>query len=117
VRPDGGTSLVQAAGAAALTAGQAAATLLPTQYVLEANYPNPFNPSTQIRFGLPEAAAVTLDVYDVTGRRVAVLLQETPMAAGWHEVSFAATDLASGLYLYRLWTKGFTQTRRMVLLR
>jgi Secretion system C-terminal sorting domain len=89
---------------------------LPASYVLEANYPNPFNPSTAIRFGLPEAAAVTVSVYDVAGRRLAVLVQAT-MAAGWHEAVFDAGALPSGVYFYRLEAGPHTDVRQMVLLR
>ncbi len=89
---------------------------LPASYALEANYPNPFNPSTTIRFGLPEAAAVTVSVYDVAGRRIAVLVQAT-LAAGWHEASFDAGALPSGVYFYRLDAGSHREVRQMVLLR
>ncbi len=83
----------------------------PTTFMLEAAYPNPFNPQTQIRFGLPETAEVTLAVFDALGREVARLV-EGSLSAGRHEVTFEAQDLPSGLYIYRLTTPegGFTRT-------
>ncbi len=74
---------------------------LPKAFVLYGNYPNPFNPSTTIRYGMPTTGVVTLKVYDVLGRSVAIMplgLQE----AGNHETHFNASRLNSGLYLYRL---------------
>ena len=89
---------------------------VPEAYQLAANYPNPFNPTTTITFALPEAAPVRLTVYDVTGRAVAHLIDET-RAAGWHEVRFDASGLPSGVYLYHIVAGSFTQTRRMVLVK
>ncbi|MCH8959770.1 MAG: T9SS type A sorting domain-containing protein, partial [Bacteroidetes bacterium] len=76
---------------------------IPEGYVLEPNYPNPFNPTTTIRFSVPEASPVRLVVYDVLGRQVRVLVDGT-VSAGMHEVVFEAGDLPSGTYLYRLET-------------
>ena len=86
----------------------------PGQFVLDANYPNPFNPQTVIRFSVPEASAVTLTVYDLLGRSVRVLL-DGEVSAGWHEANFDASGLPSGMYLYRLETPAFSQQRTMVL--
>jgi hypothetical protein len=88
----------------------------PAGFALAANYPNPFNPSTEIAFVLPEAAAVRLVVYDMLGREVA-LLAEGPLSAGRHTVRFEASNLPSGTYLYRIEAGAFAQTRRMVLLK
>ena len=88
----------------------------PTAYALDANWPNPFNPSTEIRFALPEAADVRLVVYDVMGREVA-RLADGPLAAGYHRVRFDASGLASGVYLYRIEVGAFTATRRMTLVK
>ena len=89
---------------------------LPTQYQLEQNYPNPFNPETTIRYSLPKAAPVRLEVINVSGESVAVLVAEQ-QPAGDHSVSFDGRSLGSGLYFYRLTTQGFTQTRKMMLVK
>lgn len=89
---------------------------VPTEFSLEPNYPNPFNPSTSISFKLPESAHVTLVVYDVMGREVSRLVDRT-MEAGTHSVAFEASDLASGLYIYQMHAGRFSQTRTMLLLK
>ena len=89
---------------------------VPSSFALEGNYPNPFNPTTTIPFALPEASRVTLAVYDLLGRRVAVLV-EGEMAAGRHEAVFEASHLSSGVYLVRLQSASFSQVRRMTLVK
>ena len=89
---------------------------VPASFALGGNYPNPFNPTTTIPFALPEAADVTLAVYDLLGRRVAVLV-EGEMAAGRHEAVFEAGHLSSGVYLIRMQSAGFSQVRRMTLVK
>jgi hypothetical protein len=89
---------------------------LPTTPRLYANYPNPFNPTTTLRFALPQAGPVTLTVYDATGRRVAQPVSET-LPAGVHTVTFEAHALPSGLYLYVLHTGELHLTRTMALLK
>lgn len=91
-------------------------TAVPDVYTLSQNYPNPFNPLTTIRFGLPESADVRLAVYDVLGREVALLHAGT-LSAGWHAMSFDASRMPSGTYLYRLETPQGAQTGRMLLLK
>ena len=93
-----------------------AETNVPKAYVLHAAYPNPFNPSTEIRFDLPEASDVRLAVYDVTGREV-TRLADGPMGAGSHRVRFEAAGLPSGVYLYRLEAGAFAATERMTLVK
>ena len=90
---------------------------LPTTVELHPNYPNPFNPSTVVRFGLPEPSDVTLEVFDVLGRRVMRVLSRTPYPAGYHRVTLRPDGLASGVYLYRLRAGAVTRTGKMVLLR
>ncbi|NTW48628.1 MAG: T9SS type A sorting domain-containing protein [Chlorobiales bacterium] len=85
-------------------------------YKLAQNYPNPFNPSTVIPFSLPKAERVELNVYDLLGRRVAVLLNERK-SAGSYQVSFNANRLASGIYFYRIRAGSFVETKKMVFLR
>ncbi len=89
---------------------------LPRQTRLSENYPNPFNPTTRIRFSLPKTTEVQLTVYDMLGRRVETLVAGRRQA-GRHEVTFRAEDLASGMYLYRLETDDFSQTRKMLLVK
>lgn len=89
---------------------------IPVKPELDQNYPNPFNPSTTIRFRLPEAGPVLIEVYDVTGRRVAQLVDEFKQA-GAHEVYFDANSLSSGVYVYRLQTPGGSVVRKMTLLK
>lgn len=86
------------------------------QFYLHQNYPNPFNPATTIRYRVARTANVTLKIYDLTGREVAVLVNG-PRSAGEHEVVFDAGGLASGIYFYRLSAGGFSQVRKMMLLR
>ena len=86
------------------------------RYSLSQNYPNPFNPATTIRFTLQNATRVTLNVYDVLGREVAVLLNDK-RGAGTCEVRFDGSGLPSGVYFYRLQAEGFVKTLKLVLLR
>jgi hypothetical protein len=83
---------------------------------LEESYPNPFNPTTTLRFSLPETMPVTLRVYDLQGRAVATLV-EGVREAGTHTVQFDGTHLASGTYLYRLEAGAFSQTKRFTLVK
>jgi hypothetical protein len=89
---------------------------LPNRLWLDQNYPNPFNPSTEISFQLPTDGTVRLQVFDITGRVVATLV-DGPMSAGTHQVRFEGANLPSGLYLYRIETAVGRQTRRMTLLK
>ena len=89
---------------------------LPAEYRLQQNYPNPFNPSTIIKYELPKSSGVRLSVLDMLGREVRVLVDER-VEAGYHEVRFDASNLASGVYLYRLQAGDFVQTRKLLLLR
>jgi hypothetical protein len=80
------------------------------------NYPNPFNPSTTIRFDLPEPSFVLLDVYDVRGGLVVTLIKEQK-PAGSHVIKFEAPHLPGGVYFYRLQTGGFTKMQKMLLVK
>jgi subtilisin-like proprotein convertase family protein len=94
---------------------------LPQVLTLEGNYPNPFNPKTQIAFGLPRAAEVDLAVYDIRGRRVATLVRQT-LTAGRHTVIWLGSDdagrqVSSGIYFYRLRADDESLTGKMMLLK
>jgi len=89
---------------------------IPTEYALQQNYPNPFNAMTTIQFALPKAGRVLLKVYDLLGRERATLV-EREMEPGAYSVQWDASDLASGVYLYRLVSGSFVSTKRMVVLK
>ena len=89
----------------------------PTSIALNQNYPNPFNPSTTISYTLDSSTNVSLSVYDITGRKVATLVNGR-QTAGAQEVRFDASSLASGVYIYRLETAtGASLTKKMVLIK
>ncbi|RKY92064.1 MAG: hypothetical protein DRQ13_10780 [Ignavibacteriae bacterium] len=89
-------------------------------YSLTNNYPNPFNPSTIIKYSVPENEYVTLKVYDAIGNEISTLVNEEKQA-GNYEVEFSApggaTSLSSGIYFYRLQAGSFVETKKMVLLK
>jgi 1,4-alpha-glucan branching enzyme len=89
---------------------------VPESFNLYPNYPNPFNPSTEIVYDLATESIVVLRVYDILGRQVAELVNER-MAAGTHRVTFNASNLSSGTYLVRLETAGRVFTRKMALIK
>ncbi|MFV1969126.1 MAG: CHRD domain-containing protein, partial [Pirellulaceae bacterium] len=89
---------------------------IPTTFELGQNYPNPFNPSTSIEFALKQSTHARLTVFDVTGRSVAELVNET-LPAGSYSVVFDAASLPSGIYYYRLNVEGKIITRNMILLK
>ncbi len=89
---------------------------IPSEYKLEHNYPNPFNPSTTIGFSLPKDDNVQLKIYDVLGNEVSILING-PVKAGKHEVKFNANGLSSGIYFYSLKANNFNQTYKMVLIK
>ncbi len=88
----------------------------PAGFELAQNFPNPFNPSTTIQFTLPQDDVVRLRVFDASGREVQTLLNGRT-SRGTHTVSFNATNLASGVYLYRLETSAFSETKKMLLIK
>ncbi|MCK9995668.1 MAG: T9SS type A sorting domain-containing protein, partial [Candidatus Krumholzibacteria bacterium] len=94
---------------------------MPTRYMLSANYPNPFNPSTKIDFALPESQHVKLAVFSIDGRRIATLKNET-MPAGRYTVTWTGRDdqgglVASGIYFYRIQAGDFSRIQKMTLLK
>lgn len=90
--------------------------LLPTTYTLEQNYPNPFNPRSTIRYAVPHLGNVSIRVYDMLGREVARLV-DGEHQPGWYDTAVNASNLASGVYFYRMSAGAFTETRRMVVVR
>ena len=90
--------------------------LLPTSYALAQNFPNPFNPTTTIRYALPEAAAIRLALYNALGQEVLVLVQGD-QTAGYHEVRLDGSSLASGVYVYRLEAGRFVDQKKMILVK
>ena len=94
------------------------ATDLPEAVTLSQNYPNPFNPTTNIRFQLNSGQNVTLDVFDVMGRRVATLAENRGFSPGEHTLMFDASNLSSGMYIYQLrLDSGQTLSRKMMLVK
>ncbi|MBX7042170.1 MAG: T9SS type A sorting domain-containing protein [Ignavibacteria bacterium] len=89
---------------------------MPESYSLSQNYPNPFNPATKINFAIPVAGQVTLKVYDVLGKEVATLVNDK-RDAGSYSIEFNAANLPSGMYIYRIRSGNFAETRRMMLLK
>ena len=89
---------------------------LPEHFKLHQNYPNPFNASTIICYSLPEPSAVTLDIYDILGRKVETLIDK-PQPAGYHRVVWNADNFSSGVYFYKLSTGEFVKSKKMVLLK
>ncbi len=94
----------------------AAADAIPTQFALYQNYPNPFNAQTNFQYALREDCHVRLEVYNVLGQRVDILVDEF-QPAGHHTAHWDAGNLASGMYLYRLQADNFTETRKLVLMK
>ncbi|MHB2153390.1 T9SS type A sorting domain-containing protein [Calditrichota bacterium GD2] len=91
--------------------------IIPKNFALRQNFPNPFNPLTHITVELPEEAKVELSVYTINGKKVQTLLKGL-QSAGIYEVVFDGRNLASGVYIYRLTTdKGFAQSKKMTLIK
>jgi hypothetical protein len=87
-----------------------------SNFELEQNYPNPFNPTTNIRFSVAEDGFVSLKVFDVLGREVKNLLNQE-VAAGRYDISFDASDLTSGTYIYQLSADNRIESKKMLLMK
>ena len=91
-------------------------TEVPAEYSLSQNYPNPFNPSTTIKFDIAKSGLVKLKVYDISGKMVQELVNEN-LNAGVYSYSLFASNLSSGMYFYRLESEGFTDTKKLMLIK
>ena len=89
---------------------------IPTKFELSQNYPNPFNPSTSINFDLPSDGKVSIKLFDMSGKEVAVLVNEVK-TAGYYSVNFNASSLSSGVYFYNITADNFTATKKMMLVK
>ena len=88
----------------------------PKEFKLEQNFPNPFNPTTRIQYQVSSISEVTLKVYDILGSEVATLVSEEQQV-GYYEVKFNSTNIASGMYIYRLQAGDFVSAKKMVVLK
>lgn len=89
---------------------------IPDKYLLEQNFPNPFNPQTSIRFSIPKSSFITLKVFDIKGQEVKSLIA-SEYTLGNYEIKLSSDDLSSGVYYYRLQSNDFTETRKMLLIK
>jgi hypothetical protein len=93
----------------------------PNKFILNQNYPNPFNPSSIISYSLLEPGFVTLQIYDIFGKEIRTLINQTQDAGIktviWNSKNDNGKSVSAGVYLYRVRVGGFTQTKKMVLLR
>ena len=94
---------------------------IPTKFALHENYPNPFNPTTTLRFDLPEASNITLTIFNMLGQKIRTYDMQSA-TAGYHTLKWNATNdygdpVGAGVYLYQLQSKDFVKTRKMVLLK
>ena len=94
---------------------------LPTDFALHENYPNPFNPSTNLRFDLPDVSDVNIVIYNMVGQKIRSF-RMNGMSAGYHSLTWDATNdygdqVSAGVYFYQLQTKEFVKTRKMILLK
>ncbi len=119
--PDGSNNLVKKSPATKGTTNGTGTSvqykpLTASTYSLEQNFPNPFNPTTTISFTIPTTSNVSLNVFNILGREVATLINETKIA-GNYSINFNASDLSSGVYFYKLTTGNFTSTKKFILMK
>jgi len=91
--------------------------VVPSEFTLLQNYPNPFNPSTKIEYYLPVEGNVTLKIFDILGQEVRTLINNELISAGRHTVTFEASSLPSGIYIYKLQAGNFSSNKKMILLK
>ena len=90
--------------------------IVPSQYYLSQNHPNPFNPTTTIKYGLPKESKVTLKIFNILGQEVATLVDEH-QPAGYHQITWDAAGHSSGIYFYKIQAGEFQKIRKMILLK
>jgi len=108
---EGGSLLIPLTSVEPITGSE-----LPRSFFVEQNFPNPFNPSTEIAFGVPRESRVRLEVFNLIGQQVALLFDEVK-PAGFHSIRFDAAGLPSGMYLYKISAGGVTLLRKMLLVK
>lgn len=91
--------------------------MIPDKFVLYQNYPNPFNIETNIKFALPKSANVTVEIFDLLGRKVKTLVQDERFEPGERVIKFRAGELPSGVYIYRVKAGEFQGSKKMVLIK
>jgi hypothetical protein len=96
--------------------GKIYANNMPSSFELGDNFPNPFNSQTSIEYSLPEAAHVTIVIYDLLGRNIETLIDEHKQP-GYHQATWDAKNVSSGMYLYRIQARDFSETKKMLLLK
>ena len=89
---------------------------IPKEFMLSQNYPNPFNPSTIVEFGVPVDSKVKVEVFNILGQLIAVLVDEVRQA-GYYKVTFGSSNMPSGVYFYRMTAGSFVQTKKMQLIK
>src|SRR5205085_1713092 len=89
---------------------------IPDKFSLSQNYPNPFNPSTHIKFSIARSGLVSLKIYDIQGKEVAGLLNEE-LKAGTFEIEWNASNYSSGVYLYKLVSADYSETKKMLMVK
>lgn len=89
---------------------------IPKEYHLHQNFPNPFNPTTTIRYDLPKDGLVQLEVFDILGRKITTLVN-TRQSAGRYDINFDASNLASGIYIYKLQSGEYNSSKKMIFLK
>ena len=112
----GGNSGYSNVVAVLVTSLEPTGTVIPDKYALYNNYPNPFNPSTKIKFDVPKNDYVSLKVYNLSGQVVASVVEQN-LGAGRYEIDFDGAYLSTGTYFYRIETSSFTETKKMVLVK
>jgi Secretion system C-terminal sorting domain len=90
--------------------------IFPDKFIVHQNFPNPFNPSTTIKYSIPKQSKVTLKVFDLLGKELAILLIRE-QTRGNYEIDFDATELTSGIYFHKIKAGNFVATKKMILLK